>query len=66
MGLIKAIVVLIIAVGIADFIKKRQLDYKDHPYYGYISPYQFIYKNLYNRKVLLVIKIVLTCSYLSK
>ena len=39
MGLIKAAVVLIIAVGIADFIKRKQDNYKDHPYYGYISPY---------------------------
>ena len=39
MGLIKAAVVLIIAIGIADFIQKKKIDYKDHPYYGYISPY---------------------------
>ena len=38
MGLIKAAVVLIIAVGIADFIKRKQDNYKDHPHYGYISP----------------------------
>ena len=27
MGLIKAVVVLIVAIGIADFIKKKQEDY---------------------------------------
>ena len=39
MGLIKAVVVLVIAVGIADFIKRKQVEYKEHPYYGYIAPY---------------------------
>ena len=39
MGIIKAAIVLVIAIGIADFIKKKQKDYENHPYYGYISPY---------------------------
>lgn len=39
MGLIKAAVVLVIAFGIADFIQKKQNDYKDHSYYKFISPY---------------------------
>ena len=39
MGLITAFVIIVIAVGVAEFIQKKQNDYKNHPYYRYITPY---------------------------
>ena len=39
MGLIKAIVLLSIALVASDIIQKWAKKYSEHPYYKYIAPY---------------------------
>ena len=39
MGLIKAVVLLTVALVLSDIITKWAKKYEEHPYYKYIAPY---------------------------